>query len=41
MDSDVQRSKEAGFFEHLTKPIDMDTLEAAIARATAQPATAQ
>jgi CheY-like chemotaxis protein len=40
MDSDIQRSKEAGFFEHLTKPIDMDTLEAAIARA-AQPATAQ
>jgi len=39
MDSDVRRSKEAGFFEHLTKPIDMDTLEAAIARAAAQPAT--
>lgn len=33
MDSDIQRSREAGFLEHLTKPIDMDTLEAAIARA--------
>ena len=33
MDSDVQRSLEAGFLEHITKPIDMDTLRAAIARA--------
>jgi CheY-like chemotaxis protein len=36
MDSDIERSKQAGFLEHLTKPIDMDTLEAAIARAAAQ-----
>jgi CheY-like chemotaxis protein/nitrogen-specific signal transduction histidine kinase len=32
-DSDVQRSLEAGFMEHITKPIDMETLEGAISRA--------
>ena len=26
MDEDVRRSREAGFSEHLTKPIDMDVL---------------
>ncbi len=33
MDSDIQRSKQAGFLEHLTKPIDLERLEGAIARA--------
>jgi PAS domain S-box-containing protein len=32
MESDVQRSLEAGFAEHLTKPVDPQTLQAAIAR---------
>ena len=32
MDADVQKSKEAGFTEHLTKPVDPTTLEAAISR---------
>jgi CheY-like chemotaxis protein len=40
MDSDVQRSLEAGFLEHITKPIDMDTLRAAIARAVGTRASA-
>ena len=34
MDADIARSREAGFIEHLTKPIDLRALEAAIARAT-------
>jgi CheY-like chemotaxis protein len=33
MDSDIQRSLAAGFLEHITKPVDMDRLRAAIARA--------
>lgn len=35
MEEDVNRSREAGFAEHLTKPIDLKQLEAAIARVTA------
>ena len=31
-ESDVQSSREAGFAEHLTKPIQFDQLKAAIAR---------
>ena len=33
MEEDIRRSKEAGFVEHLTKPVDVDTLAAAIQRA--------
>ena len=33
MDADIQKSHQAGFVEHLTKPVDMGALEAAIARA--------
>ncbi len=29
---DVQRAREAGFVEHLTKPVDLNTLFALIAR---------
>jgi CheY-like chemotaxis protein len=36
MEEDVTRSREAGFTEHLTKPIDLKQLEAAIARVTNQ-----
>jgi PAS domain S-box-containing protein len=32
MEQDIERSKEAGFTEHLTKPVELSTLEAAIAR---------
>jgi signal transduction histidine kinase len=32
LEEDVRRSLEAGFTEHLTKPIDLETLEAAIQR---------
>ena len=32
MDSDVAASRDAGFTEHLTKPVDLHLLEAAIAR---------
>jgi DNA-binding NtrC family response regulator len=32
-EEDVKLSREAGFFEHLTKPIDINRLEAAIQRA--------
>lgn len=41
MEDDVRRSIEAGFVEHLTKPIDVEALQAAIGRvgrAAAQPA---
>jgi CheY-like chemotaxis protein len=34
MEEDVRRSSEAGFNEHLTKPVDLDRLEAAIRRVT-------
>lgn len=30
MDADVRNSREAGFVEHLTKPVDVDTLDATI-----------
>ena len=33
MEEDVQKSREAGFAEHLTKPINMDALRSAIAAA--------
>src|SRR5437762_2527623 len=32
MEDDIQRSRNAGFAEHLTKPIDISRLEAAINR---------
>ncbi|HEY7090334.1 MAG TPA: MASE1 domain-containing protein [Tepidisphaeraceae bacterium] len=40
MAGDIRQSREAGFAEHLTKPIDMDTLEAAIARVASSVAAA-
>lgn len=36
MDSDVAKSREAGFEDHLTKPVHVDTLLAAIDRISAQ-----
>lgn len=33
MDEDIRRSREAGFAEHLTKPVDVQALQAAIERA--------
>jgi CheY-like chemotaxis protein len=32
MDSDLNRSRAAGFSEHLTKPISIDSLDRALAR---------
>jgi CheY-like chemotaxis protein len=32
MPADIQQSRDAGFAEHLTKPVDLQALEAAIAR---------
>ena len=32
MESDVDATRAAGFAEHLTKPVDFDTLKSAIAR---------
>jgi len=32
MEDDIQRSRDAGFAEHLTKPVDISRLEAAIKR---------
>ncbi len=32
MDDDIRKSKEAGFVEHLTKPVDFVTLESVLAR---------
>ena len=32
MDSDIAASREAGFAEHLTKPVDVQALESAIRR---------
>ncbi len=32
MDEDVERSRDAGFSDHLTKPVSIDRLQAAIAR---------
>jgi CheY-like chemotaxis protein len=34
MDSDITASRSAGFTEHLTKPVDLATLQAAIHRVT-------
>lgn len=39
MDDDLRRSREAGFVEHLTKPVDFLKLEAAIGRIAAKPGT--
>ena len=36
MEEDLRRSREAGFLEHLVKPVDVDKLKAAIARAAAR-----
>src|SRR3712207_7161054 len=38
MDSDVAASREAGFAQHLTKPVDLAALEAAIQRVAGPPA---
>ena len=35
MDDDIARSRECGFFAHLTKPVDIRVLEDAIAAAPA------
>ncbi|MDB5294729.1 MAG: domain S-box, partial [Phycisphaerales bacterium] len=32
-EEDVRRSRDAGFDDHLTKPVNLDTLQNAIARA--------
>jgi PAS domain S-box-containing protein len=37
-DEDLRLSREAGFFDHLTKPVDLNRLEAAIDRATSRAA---
>ena len=34
MEEDVERSREAGFLRHLTKPVHLETLEAAIRQVT-------
>jgi CheY-like chemotaxis protein len=36
MDDDIDRSREAGFADHLTKPVSMDRLQAAIAQLEAE-----
>ncbi len=36
MDEDIRRSKEAGFLEHLIKPVDFPSLDAAIRRVAAR-----
>ena len=36
MDEDVERSRNAGFFDHLTKPVSIDRLQAAIAELDAR-----
>ena len=36
LDDDLRRSREAGFSEHLVKPVDLRTLEAAIRRAAGE-----
>ena len=35
MEEDLRRSREAGFSEHLTKPVDLGLLEAALQRVVA------
>ncbi len=34
MEEDLRRSREAGFLEHLVKPVDVEKLKAALARAS-------
>ena len=36
MEDDITRSRDAGFDEHLTKPVDMATLEIAMSRMLAR-----
>src|SRR3954464_13268329 len=36
MEEDVQRSRDAGFFDHLTKPVSIDRLQSAISDLEAQ-----
>ena len=36
MEEDVERSREAGFFDHLTKPVSIDRLRSAISELEAQ-----
>jgi CheY-like chemotaxis protein len=36
MDEDIERSRSAGFFDHLTKPVSIDRLQAAISELEAQ-----
>ena len=36
MDEDIERSQEAGFADHLTKPVSIDRLQAAIAQLEAE-----
>ena len=36
MEEDVQRSRDAGFFDHLTKPVSLDRLKSAISQLEAQ-----
>lgn len=31
MEADIQRSRDAGFSDHLTKPVNLEKLEAALA----------
>jgi PAS domain S-box-containing protein len=40
MESDVAASRDAGFVEHITKPVDLNKLQLAIRRVTAPPAAA-
>jgi hypothetical protein len=40
MEEDLRRSEEAGFAEHLIKPVDLGRLEAAIRRVTEHAAMA-
>lgn len=39
MEEDIQRSRRAGFAEHLIKPVELDALQQAIARLTPAPAS--
>jgi hypothetical protein len=40
MESDIAASRAAGFAEHLTKPVDLAALDAAIRRVTVTDTTA-
>jgi DNA-binding response OmpR family regulator len=37
MEEDVSRSREAGFMQHLTKPVRMQSLDAALSSITLRP----